>query len=93
MFRSNGTIDTLLVASLILNLSAFFESNQLRMAVDEQTEAGINDYLNKNLERLHYLLSQHIANIAGTNDAIHNLVKVTAQSAVDHYSEMMIIRT
>ena len=55
------------------------------MAVDEQTEAGINDYLNKNPERLNFLLSQHIANTAGKNDAIKNLVEVTAQNAVDHY--------
>ena len=66
-------------------ISNFLESNQLRMAVDEQTEAGINDYLNKHPERLNFLLSQHIANTAGKNDAIKTLVEDTAQKAVDHY--------
>ena len=53
--------------------------------VDEQTKAGINDYLNKNPERLNFLISQHIANSAGTNDAIQKLVTNTAQTAVDNY--------
>ena len=66
-------------------ISDFLESDQLRTMVDEQTEAGINDYLNKNPERLNFLISQHIANSAGTNDAIDNLVTDTAQTAVDDY--------
>ena len=66
-------------------ITDFIVSDQLKVAVEDHTEAGINNYLNKNPERLNFLIRQHIANSAGTNDAIQNLVTNTAKTAVDNY--------
>ena len=63
----------------------FLNPNNLEWQLMNRPKKGINDYLNNNPERLHHLLSQYIANTAGTNTAIHKLVKDTTESAVDHY--------
>ena len=66
-------------------IDRILDSKHFGICIDGKTKDSLHRYLDKHPEKLQKLFSSHIKTTAGASTALSNLVKKSAQSAVDYY--------